>query len=601
MAPVKKKRGSYIRYDKHQLERALTDVAEGKLSIREAAEKYGLPKSTLHDKFKGKQFYTKSGRPTVLSEKDEKDIVSGLLISAEWGYPLTQRDVKVVVKGFLDKKGVIERRFKNNSPGPKWMKSFLQRHRRTLSTRLSENIKRNRAAVTKEVVDKYFDNLQATLKDIPETHILNYDETNMSDDPGQEKVLVRRGSKHADRVLDSSKSSVSVMFTVSASGTRLPVYIVYKAQHLHDSWIQHGPPGALYNRTSSGWFDSYIFDNWFERVALPYFKKLPPGKKVLIGDNLASHISINIISRCVENDIQFVLLPANATHLCQPLDVAYFRPLKMAWKRILLDWKKRHRGSITKEYFPQLLHKVLVSLKDTEKSNIIAGFRACGIVPLDRQQVLKRLPRQNTREDNGPAWCEAFTGHLQQLRSNDTQPKRQRRKKLSVPPGKAVTASDFFQENQTNELEVEEENQSENEDEVSEVEVEQSEVKVPETQNEHAGDPFRHGTDSNSNDSLVAVEQPEIGRYIVCTFVYNQNTKKETVKNYIAKIVDLMENGEETHYQISCLRKKGDFFVYPDIEDVNVVKKQQIKTILGTPKERRGRFIFPETIPVQLS
>lgn len=255
----------------------------------------------------------------------------------------------------------------------------------------------------------------------------------------------------------------------------------------------------------------------------------------------------------MENDIQFVLLPANATHLCQPLDVAYFRPLKMAWKRILLDWKKRHRGSITKEYFPQLLHKVLVSLKDTEKSNIIAGFRACGIVPLDRQQVLKRLPRQNTREDNGPAWCEAFTGHLQQLRSNDTQPKRQRRKKLSVPPGKAVTASDFFQENQTNELEVEEENQSENEDEVSEVEVEQSEVKVPETQNEHAGDPFRHGTDSNSNDSLVAVEQPEIGRYIVCTFVYNQNTKKETVKNYIAKIVDLMENGEETHYQISCL------------------------------------------------
>nr|CAI5823261.1 unnamed protein product [Callosobruchus analis] len=59
------------------------------------------------------------------------------------------------------------------------------------------------------------------------------------------------------------------------------------------------------------------------------------GRKVLIGDNLSAHLDDEIIKLCCELDIDFVCLIPNSTHLCQPLDVAFFRPMNSAWREIL--------------------------------------------------------------------------------------------------------------------------------------------------------------------------------------------------------------------------------------------------------------------------
>ncbi|XP_049787110.1 uncharacterized protein LOC126190695 [Schistocerca cancellata] len=126
------------------------------------------------------------------------------------------------------------------------------------------------------------------------------------------------------------------MFCGSASGVVLPVYVYYKAVHLYDSWTEGGPTGFRYNRSKNGSFNGMIFEEWFHSVALPYFRKLDKDSpKVLIGDNLSSHISMKVINECKENNIRFVLLPPNSTHLCQPLDAAYFRPLKRSWRKVL--------------------------------------------------------------------------------------------------------------------------------------------------------------------------------------------------------------------------------------------------------------------------
>ena len=59
--------------------------------------------------------------------------------------------------------------------------------------------------------------------------------------------------------------------------------MVYKAERLQDSWIRGGPLGALYNRTSSGWFDPDVFVDWFEKVIIRHAKTLPANKpKVLL-------------------------------------------------------------------------------------------------------------------------------------------------------------------------------------------------------------------------------------------------------------------------------------------------------------------------------
>jgi len=102
------------------------------------------------------------------------------------------------------------------------------------------------------------------------------------------------------------------------------------------------------------------------------------GTKVLIGDNLASHLSINVINLCRTNGVKFVLLPPNSTHLCQPLDLAFFRPLKVAWRNVLDKWKK-NIGVLPKSEFPQMLKKALEAVQSPE-SNVKAGFKATGIV-----------------------------------------------------------------------------------------------------------------------------------------------------------------------------------------------------------------------------
>lgn len=96
---------------------------------------------------------------------------------------------------------------------------FLKRNKSVLSERLAENIKRSRAEINPEFIKQYFDNLKNSLAGIPPELILNYDETNMTDDPGKSKVITRRGCKHPERIMDSSKSSVSVMFSGTAAGT----------------------------------------------------------------------------------------------------------------------------------------------------------------------------------------------------------------------------------------------------------------------------------------------------------------------------------------------------------------------------------------------
>ena len=98
------------------------------------------------------------------------------------------------------------------------------------------------------------------------------------------------------------------------------------------------------------------------------------------------------------HNIFFRCLPPKAIHLCQPLDVAAFRPAKVSWKDILEIWHPESRcmDNLMKTVFPSLLYKLMRRLKGC---NLASGFSASGIYPVSRQQVLKRLPSVITLEE----------------------------------------------------------------------------------------------------------------------------------------------------------------------------------------------------------
>ena len=99
-------------------------------------------------------------------------------------------EMSIIVKGYLDRRGVTETRFKENMPGNKWTESFLSRIKDKLTERVCQNLKRSRAKISGEVVADYFDDLGQSLC-VPLRNIVNYDETNLSDDPGRKKVITK--------------------------------------------------------------------------------------------------------------------------------------------------------------------------------------------------------------------------------------------------------------------------------------------------------------------------------------------------------------------------------------------------------------------------
>lgn len=64
------------------------------------------------------------------------------------------------------------------------------------------------ASVNQETINSYFDELTVTLNRVEPNMIVNYDETNITDDPRRKKVVVRRGSCHTERIIDFSKVSL---------------------------------------------------------------------------------------------------------------------------------------------------------------------------------------------------------------------------------------------------------------------------------------------------------------------------------------------------------------------------------------------------------
>ena len=173
------------------------------------------------------------------------------------------------------------------------------------------------------------------------------------------------------------------MFCGSAAGQILPPYVVYRGANVYEEWCTGGPKGTVNTATQSGWFDSFSFLDWLKKSFLPSIRRLQ-GKKILIGDNLSTHISVDVINLCRENDIEFVCFPPNATDKMQPLDVGFFGPMKQAWRNQLTQFKIKNpsENPLDKCVFPSLLKELCEHMKP--EKNLPSAFKKCGLSPLNR-------------------------------------------------------------------------------------------------------------------------------------------------------------------------------------------------------------------------
>lgn len=586
---------SYKNYTEEQLNEAIQKVADGELSMKAAAARYKIPFGTIHNKFHGKHIKNTGGQP-IFSNAEEMAIINAAAKCSDWGFPLDLLDIRMLAKSYLDRRGRVVTKFLNNIPGKDWALSLLQRHKNDVAQRVASNINKSRAGVSREILEKYFDNLEVTLEGVAASNIFNYDETNVGDDPGKKRCIYRRGVKYPEKVINHSKSCTSIMICGSADGTLLPPYVIYKSEHLYNTWKEGGVQGkpccdkscckrgCRFNRTSHGWIDSSTFQDWFESSFLPHARRLE-GRKVLIGDNLASHFNDRVLQLCEENNIGFVCLVPHSTHICQPLDVAFFKPLKVAWRAVLTDYKLKYKTSgLPKDVFPSLLKLAIAKMDkvkaqsstkpgDQEESainrNMINGFYATGIHPLNRHKVMEKIPdaaQDPVREVN-----DSLTDLLRENRFGQKSERRVRKKKrLNIEPGKSVAthessssedeeAGRALSYNENDEEQVEDQTMSEG-DELQEVE-------------------YLHP----QKDLLVE------GAFVLVKFVTGK--RRSITYKYVCKV---QVQFSETEYTVLGLKsvdpEKSVFKLVP--KDISTVPFSDIIAILPTPRNGDDDSIF---------
>ena len=188
------------------------------------------------------------------------------------GYPLTKDQLLWEVKRILDLDG-RKTKFTDNLPGRAWYQGFLKRHQ-DITRRVPQGISTGRAAITREMVEAWFDTANEYIKQQDHgedalrdpRRVWNMDETAFPLDSSTGKVrpvLVRRGTRNVYAIKQGDKTQITVVGCCNAMGDFMNPYIVYPAQRL--TGINYEKfPDALYSNTATGWMNQDEFDVWIK-------------------------------------------------------------------------------------------------------------------------------------------------------------------------------------------------------------------------------------------------------------------------------------------------------------------------------------------------
>ena len=404
---------NYKLWDEKSMMSAIKAVIDHGMSIRGAAEFYGVPKSTLGDRISGRVLPgSKSGPDTHLTSEEEEELAGFLCRTALIGHARTRKEVLAIVNRILSSRG------KKKEVTPGWWASFVARHPK-LTLRTPATLSLSRANATDpQVINTYFDELEMTLEENGLTdkpcQIFNMDETGMPLDPSPLKVVTWKGHKNPAQVSSGSKAQVTVVGCVSAGGQCLPPMVIWDRKRLPPELAVGEVPGTIYGLSAKGWIDQELFDLWFTQHFLRYAPLARP--LLLLMDGHSSHYCPSTVKTAAKEKVILFTLPPNTTHLTQPLDKSVFGPLKVQWRQVCHRYIVEHPGArITKHNFSIVFSEAWI-LSMTPR-NIVSGFRTTGVWPINRNAIVLPMDPSNLAAKSGVAYIPMFTPAKRRLSS----------------------------------------------------------------------------------------------------------------------------------------------------------------------------------------
>lgn len=395
------------KYTAEDVEKAINEVKNEKVSIYAAAIKYNIPTTTLFDKVK-ENHCLNIGRPLAIPLEQEQKLANGLRIMEKWGFGLSRQETLELVKDYVEKNN-LETPFKNNKPGTDWFINFKKRHQ--LSVKKPQPVEYVRKKMTDPfVIYEYFEVLENTLVELnlfdrPDL-IWNMDETSLCLDPTRTKVVGAVNKPCSRTTFGSAKENITVLAAASASGQKLSPLIIYKGKNVWNQWMaptENYDFELAYAASSKGWMEGPIFLNYLERVLFPALGEERP--VLIIFDGHSTHVSLDVIYLAIRHGITILKLPPHTSHLLQPLDVAVFKSFKCKWDAKLVAWQRHNVGTkMPKNVFAQTFAD---TWQETSPEVIQSGFRKTGIHPFNGniitedmfdKNALKRYKNQQSKK-----------------------------------------------------------------------------------------------------------------------------------------------------------------------------------------------------------
>ena len=286
----------------------------------------------------------------------------------------------------------------NVAIGKRWTERFLKRNGQ-LETAYSRALDNNRAKATHPgTIRRWFDLLASVVKEyeiLPE-NVYNFDEKGvLMGMASGTKVITKIKDKRRFKTQPGNRELVTIIEAVNSMGWAIPPTLVFKAKHQQSSWWEQDIVRDTKIAVSPrGWTDSELAVEWLTEVFDPSTKEVTNGTtyRLLVLDGHDSHVTWQFVMACHARRILPLCLPPHTTHLLQPLDIAIFGSLQKAYGDLVTQKCENGVDSINKDLFISLY---IEAREHTFRPTVIqAGFRATGLIPLDPQQVFKRLPQE---------------------------------------------------------------------------------------------------------------------------------------------------------------------------------------------------------------
>ena len=362
---------------------------DSKLSVRQAAQIYQIPRTTLRARRVGRIVRREmSANLRALTDLEEETIVQRILDLDTRGFQPRQSDVREMAN-YL-------RADRDASPlGPRWAENFVRRQPK-LNMAFRRQIDYQRAKCEDpEIVRQWFNLVRnvITKYGINETDMYNFDETGFTMGMlSGAKVITSSDQRGKPRTKQpGNREWVTVIQGICTTGWVIPSYIIVKGRYHLLPWYTNGefPKDWRIHTSDNGWTTNEIGLDWIKHFNESTKSRTTGVYRLLILDGHGSHHAIEFEDYCQKNNIITLCMPPHSSHFLQPLDVGCFGPLKSSYGKQIEKMMRMQITHITKDDFLAAYitaHNTAMTMK-----NVQAGFRATGLAPYDPETVIERL------------------------------------------------------------------------------------------------------------------------------------------------------------------------------------------------------------------